>query len=203
MARPHVLALRPTGGQVGRVVRRADLPDLLRARHARPGSLPGLRRRPTTARPGRERRPDLSRVRGNQPRLLLRPLWLRGDAARWSDLRTVHSGRPARRPPRRRHRPGPPTPGTPDEPAPGARATQEQVDLAPNVVRLLRDLAAGRVPLTHAGLQPPRPAARLRIRRVRGGSSDPPRSPPTAGSQPAAAGRWPGLCTRTAGLRRG
>ncbi|MFD7603366.1 hypothetical protein ACFWAN_23120 [Streptomyces mirabilis] len=42
MARPNLRTLRASGGEVRRVVRRSDLPDLLRTRDARPRLLPRL-----------------------------------------------------------------------------------------------------------------------------------------------------------------
>ena len=50
MARPDLRTLWPSGGEVRGLVRRPDLPDLLRTRDARPRPLPRLPNRPTAAR---------------------------------------------------------------------------------------------------------------------------------------------------------
>ncbi|MFE7243992.1 hypothetical protein [Streptomyces sp. NPDC057580] len=42
MARPDLRTLRPAGGEIRRVVRRSDLPDLLRTRDAHPRLLSRL-----------------------------------------------------------------------------------------------------------------------------------------------------------------
>ncbi|MFE9093511.1 hypothetical protein [Streptomyces sp. NPDC007264] len=52
---PGSRPLRPSGFDVGGVVERPELPDLLRARDAGPWRLPLLQHRPSAARMGRRR----------------------------------------------------------------------------------------------------------------------------------------------------
>lgn len=76
---PGLRTLRTTGGQ-GRELGRPALPHLLRARRPHLGFLPGLRRQPPATRPTTSKSgcSDLSRLRGQYPRLLLRLLRFEG-----------------------------------------------------------------------------------------------------------------------------
>lgn len=100
-AYPRLHPLRTPSGQ-GRELRRADLPHLLRPRrpHLRP--MPGLRHPQAPARPPERggRGPDLPRLRGHHPRLLLQPLRIRGLLTRRASLRTLHPRRQAHPDPR-------------------------------------------------------------------------------------------------------
>lgn len=93
LAHPRLRPLRAPGVQ-GRELGRHDLPH-------RPhlGRVPRLRCSPAPSRPPERRGCDLDlpRLRGHQPRLLLRPLRVRGLLARRESLRTLHPRRQAHR----------------------------------------------------------------------------------------------------------
>ncbi|MFF2128338.1 helix-turn-helix domain-containing protein [Streptomyces olivochromogenes] len=131
VAHMHLRTLRPPRRQVRELVGRTYLPHLLRTGHAGPRPLPQLRNRAAASRPGRGGNRDLPGLRRHQPRLLLRPLRLRGPASGRTALRTLHPLRPAHRAPGRRHRPHPPAvdPAAPASGEPGP--PEEPADLAP------------------------------------------------------------------------
>ncbi|MER5556525.1 hypothetical protein ABT001_33550 [Streptomyces sp. NPDC002793] len=164
---PRLRALRPSGLEVRRVVGRPDLPDLLRTRDARPRLLPRLPSRPAATRRDTSGTPICRDCAGISrdffyDRCGFEGLLLRGRLCERCTLadtltRLLDDGT------------GRATPSL--QPLVTALLEMDRPKSRliwlrnPNVVRLLRDLATGSIPLTHDGLHqetPWRTVAHLR-----------------------------------------